>query len=190
MIFFHENKKKKEKKGEVANPTHLCFFSCFLEWTKLLFPGSSVYDNNDALILVISLISIAILFSVIASSQINYVKPVACKKASKNNFALSSASDLKPENPLVQKSKTRKMNEFSKETVFFFTFCSTGLVVFSFLFLNLAQQEFYFSQLVYIHNQSDWMLNVLIMRCAVRFAMVLCKVVLCSTPVSLTPGSL
>ena len=101
------------------------FFSCFLEWTKLLFPGSSVYGNNDALILVISLISIAILFSVIASSQINYVKPVACKKASKNNFALSSASDLKPENPLVQKSKTRKMNEFSKETVFFFTFCST-----------------------------------------------------------------
>ena len=111
------------------------FFSCFLEWTKLLFPGSSVYDNNDVLILVFSLISIAILFSVIASSQINYVKPVACKKASKNNFACralvtyklqtSFSALVKPENPLVQKSKTRKMNEFSKETVFFFTFCST-----------------------------------------------------------------
>lgn len=86
---------------------------------------------------------------------------------------------VKPENPLVQKSKTRKMNEFSKETVF--SLPSVLHVVSSFLFLNPAQQEFYFSQLVYIHNrkyESDQMLNFLIMRCAVRFAMVLCKVVL------------
>ena len=50
--------------------------SCFsdnkkiIERTKLLFPGSSVNDNNDVFVLV-SFISIAILFLVIAFSQIN-----------------------------------------------------------------------------------------------------------------------
>ena len=39
-------------------------------------------------------------------------------------------------NPLVQKSETRKMNKFSKETVFFFTFCSSFLLfVFIYIFL-------------------------------------------------------
>ena len=65
-------------------------------------------DNNDVLILVISLMSIAILFSVVASSQINYVKPVACKKASKNNFTLSSASDLQTSNIIFMIGETRK----------------------------------------------------------------------------------
>ena len=44
----------------------------------------------------------------------------------------------------------------------FFSLPSALHVLFSFLFLNLAQQEFYFSQLVYIHNrqyESDRMLN-------------------------------
>ena len=50
--------------------------SCFsddkkiIERTKLLFSGSSVNDNNDVFVLV-SFISIAILFLVIAFSQIN-----------------------------------------------------------------------------------------------------------------------
>ena len=46
----------------------------------------------------------------------------------------------------------------------FFSLPSVLHVVFSFLFLNLTQQEFYFSQLVYIHNrkyESDRMLNFL-----------------------------
>ena len=41
-----------------------------VERTKILFPGSSVNDNDDVFILV-SFISIAILFLVIAFSQIN-----------------------------------------------------------------------------------------------------------------------
>ena len=39
-------------------------------------------------------------------------------------------------NPLVQKSETRKRNQFSKETVFFFTFCSSFLLfVFIYIFI-------------------------------------------------------
>ena len=109
-----------------------------------------------------------------------------CRALVTYKLQTSFSAWVKPENPLVQKSKTRKMNEFSKETVF--SLPSALHVVFSFLFLNLALQEFYFSQLVYKHNRkykSDQMLNFLIMRCAVRFA-----AVLCSIPVSLTPGSL
>ena len=113
--------------------------------------------------MVISLISIAILFSVIASSQINYVKPVACKKASKNNFACralvtyklqtSFSALVKPENPLVQKSKTRKMNEFSKETVFFFTFCST-CSFFLFVFKPRTTGILFFS--IGLYTQPKW----------------------------------
>ena len=44
----------------------------------------------------ISLISIAILFLVIA--LFTNAKPVACKKASKNKFVLSSARDLQTSN--------------------------------------------------------------------------------------------
>ena len=51
FFFFSDNKKK-----------------IYIERTKLLFPGSQcVSDNND----VVSLLSIAILFLVIAFSQIN-----------------------------------------------------------------------------------------------------------------------
>ena len=61
--------------------------------TKILFPGFSVNDNDDVFILV-SFISIVILFLAIAFSQLTYAKPVACKKASKNKLVLSSARDL------------------------------------------------------------------------------------------------
>ena len=48
---------------------------------------------------------------------------------------------VETENPSVQKPDTRKMNEFLKETVFFFIF---GLVSY-FLFLNFERREFYVS---------------------------------------------
>ena len=63
-----------------------------IERTKLLFPVPSVNDNND----VVSLRSIAILFSVIA--LLTNAKPVAFKKASKNKFVLLSARDLQTSN--------------------------------------------------------------------------------------------
>ena len=68
-----------------------------VEQTKISFPGSSVNDNDDVFIL-LSFLSIAILFLVIAFSQITYAKPVACKKASENKFILSSARDLQTSN--------------------------------------------------------------------------------------------
>ena len=53
------------------------FLFSVIERTKLLFPGSSVNDNNDVLFLV-SFISIAILFLVMAfSPKLTYAKPVA-----------------------------------------------------------------------------------------------------------------
>ena len=65
-------------KVEVVIKSHIfCFEFLFsliikkiVERTKSLFPGSSVNDNDDVFILV-SFISIAILFLVIAFSQIN-----------------------------------------------------------------------------------------------------------------------
>ena len=61
----------------VKNLAHLCFQFLFsliikkiIERTKILFPGFSVNDNDDVFILV-SFISIVLLFLVIAFSQIN-----------------------------------------------------------------------------------------------------------------------
>ena len=50
------------------------------------------------IIILVSFISIAILFLVIAFSQINLRQPVAYKKASENKFVLSSARDLQTSN--------------------------------------------------------------------------------------------
>ena len=88
-----------QSRGFYPIPPIFCFEFLFsliikkiIERTKLLFPVPSVNDNND----MISLISIAILFLVIA--LFTNAKPVACKKASKNNFVLSSARDLQTSN--------------------------------------------------------------------------------------------
>ena len=57
-----------------SRPSFVFLFSLkikkIVERTKVLFPGSSVNDNDDVFTLVSS-VSIAILFSVIAFSQIN-----------------------------------------------------------------------------------------------------------------------
>ena len=90
--------------GVIESRPSLCFEFLFsliikkiIEPTKNFFPGFSVNDNDDVFILV-SFISIAIIFLVIAFSQLTYAKPVACKKASKNKFVLSSARDRQTSN--------------------------------------------------------------------------------------------
>ena len=55
-------------------------------------------------------------------------------------------------NPLVQKSETRKMNQFSKETVFFFTFCSSFLL---FVFLYIFFIFLYFLSWFIYYMQSE-----------------------------------
>ena len=62
----------------------------------MLFPGFSVNDNDDVFILV-SFISIVILFLVVAFSQINLCQ-TSSMQASKNKFVLSSARDLQTSN--------------------------------------------------------------------------------------------
>ena len=83
------------------------FLFSLIERTKLIFPGSSVNDNNDVFFLV-SFISIAILFLVMAFfPKLTYAKPVACKKASENKFVLSSARDLQTSNIIFTVGATR-----------------------------------------------------------------------------------
>ena len=78
-----------------------------LERTKLLFPGPSVNDNNDVFFLV-SFISIAILFLVIAfSPKLTYAKPVAYKKDNKNKLVMSSAGDVQTSNIIFTVGATR-----------------------------------------------------------------------------------
>ena len=65
-------------------------------------PGS-VNDNND----VVSLTSIAILFSISPSPKLTNAKTVACKKASTNKFLLLSARSLQTSNINFGVSATR-----------------------------------------------------------------------------------
>ena len=97
-----------QSQGFYSIPPIFCFEFLFsliikkiIERTKLLFPVPSVNDNND----VVSLVSIAILFLVI--TLLTNAKPVACKKASKNKFVLSSASDLQTSNTTFSVGATR-----------------------------------------------------------------------------------
>ena len=89
----------------------------------MLFPGFSVNDNDDVLILVCFISIVMILFLVVA-----YAKPAACKKASKNEVVLSSARDLQTSNiiftvganrSVVQKFDARKIYRLSNEVIFF-----------------------------------------------------------------------
>ena len=101
-----------------------------IERTKTLFPGSSVNDNDDVFILV-SFISIAIIFLVIAFFQSH---KVACKKASNNKLnsscrALAScelqtsfSAFVQPDKHVVQKFDTRKIYQLSNEVIFFAPF--------------------------------------------------------------------
>ena len=83
------------------------FLFSLIERTKLIFPGSSVNDNNDVFFLV-SFISIAILFLVIAfSPKLTYAKPVACKKDNKNKLVMSSAGDVQTSNIIFTVGATR-----------------------------------------------------------------------------------
>ena len=90
---------------------------------------------------------------------------VPLKKAGKNKLVLSSVSDLyklqTPFTALVQKPETRKMNEFLKETIFFFIFCFSFLLfVFKFRATGV---------LCFPNNRkykSDRMLNFSLMRSA------------------------
>ena len=155
-----------------------------------------------SLVLVFMIIKMSLFCLSYRLLPINYMKPVPCKKASNSEFCLVERQwptnfkhhfqhGWNQKTPWCRSLKLEKWMNFQKKQ--FFSLPSALHVVFSFLFLNLALQEFYFSQLVYKHNRkykSDQMLNFLIMHCAVHFAAVLCKVVLCSIPVSLTPGSL
>ena len=97
-----------QSRGFYPIPPIFCFEFLFsliikkiIERTKLLFPVPSVNDNND----MISLISIAILFLVIA--LLTNAKPVACKKASKNKLVLSSVRDLQTSNIIFTVGLTR-----------------------------------------------------------------------------------
>ena len=87
------------------------------------------------------------------------------KKAGKNKLVLSSAIAIyklqTPFTALVQKPETRKMNEFLKETIFFFIFCFSFLLfVFKFRATGV---------LCFPNNRkykSDRMLNFSLMRSA------------------------
>ena len=57
---------------------------------------------------------------------------------------------VQPENPLVQKPETLKLNEFLKETVFFCIFCFSFVL---FVFKISRDGNFMFSQLVKIRNR-------------------------------------
>ena len=91
--------------GLLLNPAHLLFWA-LVERTKILFPGSSVNYNDDVFILV-SFRRIAILFLVIAFSQINLCQ--TSKKASKNKFVLSSVNDLQTSNIIFTVGANRKL---------------------------------------------------------------------------------
>ena len=95
----------------------------------------------SVLVSVTSLISIAVLLSVIAPFQM----PNQCqaRKPGKTNWScrafIATYKLQTPFTALVQKPETRKMNEFLKETIFSLSF----VLVSCFLFLNFARREFY-----------------------------------------------
>ena len=117
----------------------------------------------SVLVSVTSLISIAVLLSVIAPSQMP--NKWQARKPVKRKLVLSSATATyklqTPFTALVQKPETRKMNEFFKETTFFFIFC------FSFLLIVL---KFRATGILCFPNnrkyKSDRMLNFSLMRSA------------------------
>ena len=116
------------------NPAHLLFWVLvfydnkkIIERTKILFPSSSVNDNDDVFILV-SFISIAILFLVIAFSQNQQHarKPVktnsSCRALVTRKLQTSFSPLVQPDNLVVQKFDTRKIYKLSSEVIFFAPF--------------------------------------------------------------------
>ena len=117
----------------------------------------------SVLVSVTSLISIAVLcWSVIVPSQMP--NQWQARKPVKTNWSCRALATYKLQTPftaLVQKPETRKMNEFFKETIFFFIFCfSFLLIVFKFRATGI---------LCFPNNRkykSDRMLNFSLMRSA------------------------
>ena len=68
-----------------------------IERTKILFPGFIVNDNDDVFILV-SFISIVILFLVIAFSQINLCQTSSMQESQWKQISPLSARDLQTSN--------------------------------------------------------------------------------------------
>ena len=119
----------------------------------------------SVLVSVTSLISIAVLcWSVIAPAQMP--NQWQARKPVKTNWSCRALATYKHQTPftaLVKKPATRKMNEFFKETIFFFIFCfSFLLIVFKFRATGI---------LCFPNNRkykSDRMLNFSLMRSAFR----------------------
>ena len=88
--------------------------------------------------------------SLVSYRPLPNAKPVAGKKAGKNKLVLSSVSDLQTQfTAVVQKPETRKMNEFLKETIFFFIFCFWHRPHVS---GNLWKRKFFFTNTACVHT--------------------------------------
>ena len=124
----------------------------------------------------VSFISIAILFLIIAFSKLTHAKPVACKKAGKNNFPRRALATCKlqtsfsplvqTDNHVVQKFDTRKIYKLSNEVI---VFRPPFLSVSPFLLSNLARRQcdaYAIGLYTRPEQKADRMLNFVLMRSA------------------------
>ena len=145
-------------------------FELYLEFDNSQSLCSYIYQlarvlKWSVLVSVTSLISIAVLcWSVIVPFQMP--NQWQARKPVKTNWSCQALATYKLQTPftaLVQKPETRKMNEFFKETIFFFIFCfSFLLIVFKFRATGI---------LCFPNNRkykSDRMLNFSLTRSAFR----------------------